>query len=144
MKQRLLIVTLLAITLLLSGCRTEGAGITISNAWARPGFEGGNSAVYFVIENSGDQADSLLMAEATLAEFVELHESKMDSNGMMKMQKQDRVNAPSKDQITFQPGGLHVMLINLTQDLNVGDRFNLTLTFEGAAQVPVDVEVRQP
>jgi copper(I)-binding protein len=35
------------------------------------------------------------------------------------------------------------MLIDLTQELNVGDRFNLTLTFEGAGQVPVDVEVRQ-
>lgn len=142
MRYHWLIIALLAISLLLSGCRTEGAGITISNAWARPGFEGGNSAVYFVIENSGDQSDSLLSATATVAAFVELHESKMDSNGMMKMQKQDRVNAPGKDQIAFQPGGLHVMLINLTQDLNVGDRFNLTLTFEGAGQVPVDVEVR--
>jgi periplasmic copper chaperone A len=143
MRYHWLIIALLAMSLMLSGCRTEGAGITISNAWARPGFEGGNSAVYFVIENSGDQSDSLLSATATVAAFVELHESKMDSNGMMKMQKQDRVNAPGKDQIAFQPGGLHVMLINLTQELNVGDRFNLTLTFEGAGQVPVDVEVRQ-
>jgi len=142
MRYHWLIIALLAMSLLLSGWRTEGAGVTISNAWARPGFEGGNSAVYFVIENSGDQSDSLLSATATVAAFVELHESKMDSNGMMKMQKQDRVNAPGKDQIAFQPGGLHVMLINLTQELNVGDRFNLTLTFEGAGQVPVDVEVR--
>lgn len=144
MKQRLLIVFLLVVILLLSGCRGESGGITISDAWARPGFAGGNSAVYFVIENSGDQDDSLLSAEATVAEFVELHESKMDSSGMMKMQKQDRVNAPQKDQVAFQPGGLHVMLVNLTKDLNVGDRFNLTLTFEKAGQVPVDVEVRQP
>jgi copper(I)-binding protein len=143
-KYWIVIISLLAILLLLSGCRPESAGITISNAWAQPGFEGGNSAVYFVIENSDDQADLLLNAEATVAEFVEVHESKMDSNGMMKMQKQDRVKAPKKDQVAFQPGGLHVMLINLTRDLEVGDHFNLTLTFEEAGLVPVDVEVRQP
>jgi periplasmic copper chaperone A len=144
MKQRLLIVTLLAITLLLSGCRTEGAGITINNAWARPGFEGGTSAVYFVIENSGDQSDSLHSAESTVAAAVELHESMMDSSGTMTMHEQHQIDVPAKDQIAFQPGGLHVMLINLTQDLNVGDRFNLTLSFDRAGLVPVDVQVRQP
>ncbi|MFO7623512.1 MAG: copper chaperone PCu(A)C [Anaerolineales bacterium] len=143
MRHHWLIIALLTISLLLSGCRTEGAGITISNAWARPGFEGGNSAVYFVIENSGVQDDSLHRAEATVAASVELHESMMDSSGTMSMHEQHSISVPAKDQIAFQPGGLHVMLIDLTQDLNVGDRFNLTLTFEGAGQVPVDVEVRQ-
>jgi periplasmic copper chaperone A len=143
MKQLIQIAILMAISLLLSGCRTEGAGITISNAWARPGFVGGTSAIYFVIENSGEQDDSLHSAESTVATSVELHESMMDSSGTMSMHEQHSISVPAKDQIAFQPGGLHVMLIDLTQELNVGDRFNLTLTFEGAGQVPVDVEVRQ-
>jgi len=144
MRQAWLILSLLATIFLLSGCSSQGADITISDAWARPGFTGANSAVYFEIENKSEKDDALLSAQASVAELVELHESKMDSNGMMKMQKQDRVNAPQNKRVTFQPGGLHVMLVNLTQDLKVGDRFKLTLTFENAGEIKVDVEVRQP
>jgi copper(I)-binding protein len=144
MKHGLLITILLLMSFLSSGCGEEISGITVSNAWANPGVEGGNSAVYFVIENSGDQADTLLKAEATIAEFVEVHESNMDSNGMIKKQKRDRVSAPNNANTPFQPGGLHVMLVNLTQDLKVGDHFDLILSFEQAGQVQVDVEVRQP
>ena len=144
MKQPRWIFYLLVMGFLLSSCSSRGADITINDAWARPGFIGGNSAVYFEIENNSEQDDSLLSAQTAVAEFVELHESKMDSTGMMKMQKQDRVNAPQNQLVTFQPGGQHVMLINLTQDLKVGDRFKLTLSFENAGEIEVDVEVRQP
>jgi len=144
MKHGLLIMILLLTSFLSSGCGEEISGITVSDAWAHPGAEGGNSAVYFVIENSSDQADALIKAEAKVAESVEVHESKMDSNGMVKKQKRDRVSAPKNANTPFQPGGLHVMLVNLTQDLNVGDHFNLTLSFEQAGQVQVDAEVKQP
>jgi periplasmic copper chaperone A len=138
-------ITLLAFILFLSACvQPRAGGITISGAWARPGFTGANSAVYFVIENSGEQADTLLSAEASVAQSVQLHESMMDDSGTMSMHEQERVEVPAKDQIAFQPGGLHVMLINLNEDLNAGDRINLTLNFQDAGQVPVDVEVREP
>lgn len=145
MKFRLWMLALFVIPLFLTECAPPPTGgITISGAWARPGFSGGNSAVYFIIENSGEQADSLLSAEANVSQHVQLHESMMDNSGMMSMHEQERVEAPARDQIAFQPGGLHVMLINLNEDLNPGDRFNLVLIFQGAGQVPVDVEVREP
>ena len=145
MKFRLWMLVLFTIPLLLTGCSSPSTGgITISGAWARPGFSGSNSAVYFIIENSGDQADALLRAEASVSQLVQLHQSMMDSSGTMSMHEQERVEAPAKDQIAFQPGGLHVMLVNLNEDLNPGDRFNLTLNFQEAGAVPVDVEVREP
>jgi periplasmic copper chaperone A len=138
-------IVLLVIPFLLANCSSPvPGGITISGAWARPGFVGANSAVYLVIENSGDQDDALLSAEANVAQLVELHESRMDQSGMMSMHEQQRVDVRAKDQVAFQPGGLHVMLINLNGDLNPGDRFNLTLNFQETGQVPVDVEVREP
>jgi periplasmic copper chaperone A len=145
MKFRLWMVALFVVPLLLTRCISPVAGgITISGAWARPSFAGANSAVYFIIENSGDQADSLLSAEANVSQLVELHQSMMDSSGMMSMHEQERVDVPAKDLIAFQPGGLHVMLVNLYEDLRPGDRFNLTLNFQNAGRVPVDVEVREP
>jgi periplasmic copper chaperone A len=145
MKFRIWMIVLLVIPLFLVDCSSPvPGGITISGAWARPGFSGANSAVYLVIENSGNQDDVLLSAEANVAQLVELHESRMDQSGMMSMQEQERIDVRAKDQVAFQPGGLHVMLINLNGDLNPGDRFNLTLNFQETGQVPVDVEVREP
>jgi periplasmic copper chaperone A len=145
MKFRIGMIVLLVIPLFLVDCSSPvPGGITISGAWARPGFSGSNSAVYLVIENSGNQDDALLSAEANVAQLVELHESRMDQSGMMSMQEQERIDVRAKDQVAFQPGGLHVMLINLNGDLNPGDRFNLTLNFQETGQVPVDVEVREP
>jgi periplasmic copper chaperone A len=145
MKIRFWMAFLLVISLLLVGCSFPSAGgITISGAWARPGLAGANGAIYFIIENSGEQADALLSAEANVSQLVQLHQSMMDSSGTMSMHEQERVDVPAKDQVAFQPGGLHVMLINLNEDLNPGDRFHLTLNFQGAGAVPVDVEVRQP
>ena len=145
MKFRLWMIVLLVIPLFLVKCSSPGtAGITISGAWARPGFSGANSAVYLIVENSGDQPDTLLSAQANVAQLVELHESQMDASGTMSMQEQERIDVPAKDQIAFQPGGLHVMLIQLNGDLNPGDHFNLTLNFQTAGQVPVDVEVKEP
>jgi periplasmic copper chaperone A len=145
MKFRIWRIVLLVIPLLLANCSSPvPGGITISGAWARPGFSGANSAIYLVIENSGNQDDVLLSAEASVAQLVELHESRMDQSGMMSMQEQERIDVRAKDQVAFQPGGLHVMLINLNGDLNPGDRFNLTLNFQETGQVPVDVEVREP
>jgi periplasmic copper chaperone A len=144
-KYRRGVLSLLIVILFLSACSTPRAGgITISGAWARPGFSGANSAVYLVIENSGNEDDVLLSAEASVAQLVELHESRMDQSGMMSMEEQERIDVRAKDQVAFQPGGLHVMLINLNEDLNPGDRFNLTLNFQETGQVPVDVEVREP
>jgi periplasmic copper chaperone A len=145
MKFRMWMIVLLVIPLLLVYCSSPvPGGITISGAWARPGFSGANSAVYLIIENSGNQDDVLLSAEASVAQLIELHESQMDQSGMMSMQEQERIDVRAKDQVAFQPGGLHVMLINLNGDLNPGDRFNLTLNFQETGQVPVDVEVREP
>ncbi len=51
---------------------------------------------------------------------------------------------PAGWQVTFEPGGLHVMLIGLHQDLEPGDVFTLTLEFENAGSVDVLIEVQVP
>ena len=68
----------------------------------------------------------------------------MDSNGVMSMKMQKSVPVPAQQEVIFKPGGLHVMLFNLKQDLKVGDTMTLTLNFKEVGDVVIDVPVREP
>jgi len=127
----------------LAAC-TPKQGLTLQSAWARPGLKDGNSAVYFEIQNPLAEEDLLLKAECTAAASTELHISMMDASGNMMMQPQENVPIPAQGQVSFKPGGLHVMLIGLTQDLNVDDTLALTLTFQNAGTLQLEVPVKTP
>jgi copper(I)-binding protein len=135
--------TVLVITLIASAC-ARAPKISIEDAWARPGFQGDNSAVYLTINNSTDQGDGLIGAVSDVANLTEVHLSKMDVEGTMTMERQDLVGIPANKVVELSPGGLHVMLVDLMQDLNVGDTFQLTLNFQRAGDIMVEVEVKQP
>ena len=59
------------------------------------------------------------------------------------MQRQDLVVIPAKDSVELAPGGLHIMLVNLGKDLSVGDTFPVTLEFQRAGDITIEVEVKQ-
>jgi copper(I)-binding protein len=128
---------LLALVLGACGQKT----LSVENAWARPGITGNNSAVYFVINNPTGTEDVLLSASTPAAEGAEMHMSLMDENGVMQMQQQASVPVPARGEVEFQPGSLHVMLINLPQDLNTGETISLTLTFQNAGAIELSVPV---
>jgi hypothetical protein len=64
-------------------------------------------------------------------------------DGNMQMMHQQEVPLPT-GKTEFKPGGLHVMLIGLNQDLNPGDMFSLTLDFVTAGVIPLEVTVSEP
>lgn len=117
------------------------SGYLVSEAWARPGPAGGNSAAYFKLNNPTPEEDRLLGASSPVARSAELHLSEVDANGVASMRRQDFIDIPAGWQLAFAPGGLHVMLIGLTQDLDVGDTFPLALEFEHAGTLEIQVEV---
>jgi copper(I)-binding protein len=105
-------------------------------------MSGTNSAVYFVIMNDGDEADTLIGATSEVASSTEMHETRIE-NDVAQMVPVSRVEVPAYGSIEFKPGGYHVMLIGLTQDLKVGDTFKLTLQFEKSGEVELDVPIQQ-
>jgi copper(I)-binding protein len=126
------------------GNEFQAGMLVIRNVWARPATKAdGLSAVYMVIENTGDQPDRLLHAHCDVAGTVELHETKMEG-GVMKMQPVDGIDIPAKGTVELKPGGLHIMLIGLTRDLNPGDEIGLELHFDKAGHVPVKAIVQKP
>lgn len=60
------------------------------------------------------------------------------------MEPVPRLDIPAGSSVTFEAGGLHVMLTDLTEDIEEGDTVPLTLTFEEAGAVAVTVDVVAP
>lgn len=103
-------------------------------------------AAYFVIHNNGNSADRLLgvSVDAALAGKAELHEHVMQGD-LMKMQHVPSIEVPAGKDLTFAPMAYHVMLFDIKDRslLSDGKQFPLTLHFEKAGDVPVDVTVQK-
>lgn len=138
MKEILIIV--LAIGVLLSGCAAPTTeGVEVRDAWARPASQGGNGAAYLVIRSS--TADELVGVVSDIAEVVEMHESMMNGD-VMQMHHMGSVSLGAGEEVIFEPGGLHIMLIGLKQDLKTGDEFEITLQFKNFQDIKLLVPVR--
>ena len=144
MKSKILIFVLLLATLLVSACGAASGELTIQDAWARPANTGENGAAYFIIENGTASDDSLMSVSSDIATAAEVHMSMGDANGVMSMQMQEAVTIPAGEPVEFKPGGLHVMLVNLTRDLKPGETITLTLNFKETGNVVVEVPVKEP
>ncbi len=119
----------------------KAGSITVEHPWARPASSG-NSAAYFDLENAG-AADRLIGVASDVAGSVEMHSTTIDAQGVGRMVPVQAVDIPAEAQAKFAPGGLHVMLVGLTRPLVQGAEFPMTLTFEKAGAVTVEVAVEK-
>lgn len=115
-------------------------GITINNAYARAtGMAGG---VFMEIVNDSDTDDRLVSASTDVAEKVELHTHIAGADGVMQMVAVPEGFAiAAKQGHALARGGDHVMLMGLTHKLVDGEIVTLTLTFEHAGEVIIEVPV---
>ena len=104
---------------------------------------GPNAAVYFTASNGGDEADRLIGASTDVAASVEIHESAMADDGTMGMAPVDGLDIPAGGELTLEPGGYHLMLVDADR-LDIGDVVQVTLDWEKAGEMTVDVEVVDP
>ena len=117
--------------------------ISVMEAWSRPSpMAAGNGAVYMMLMNKGGQADTLASVSSDIAEVVELHETKMEGDVMKMAPVQGGIKVPAGGSAELKPGGLHVMLINLKEELTPGQKIKLTLNFENSDPIKVEAEVR--
>lgn len=136
----------------------QASDISITGAWARTSpAVATNGAAYFTVTNEGTVDDALVTASAdpAVAAKVELHETVAADapmggdtsttamgTAMMEMRPVDRIDVPAGGTAELKPGGYHVMLLDLVEPLVVGETLELTLTFEGAGEQVVTVEIR--
>ena len=99
-----------------------------------------NGAAYFRVENGGSDAVRIVSVSSPVADRAELHAHEMDG-GVMKMRHLHAVGVPAGETVSFEPGGMHVMLIGLKQALVDGGSFPLVVEFDGAGTIEVTVEI---
>ncbi|WP_396223650.1 copper chaperone PCu(A)C [Gemmatimonas sp.] len=122
---------------------TPRTGRVVSAAWARPADSGATGGAYFTIVNADSVATELVAVTSTAAAAAEVHES-MQHDGMAHMMARAAVPIAPRDSLVMLPGGVHVMLLQLTRALAVGDTVPLTLRFAAGDSLVVRVPVRAP
>jgi copper(I)-binding protein len=139
---------MMAVVMMAAQCgATSPAGsgppqIKVMDPWSRPSpAMAGNGAVYMMLVNEGGADDALISVETDAAEVVELHETKMEGD-VMKMSPVTKVEIPAGGSAALEPGGLHVMLINLQQELVAGEKIRLMLNFETSDPLTIEAEIR--
>lgn len=134
-----------AVTALAAADEYQAGSIRIEQPWVRPTVAGQRAGGgYLSLENRGAAADRLLAASAEgVAARVELHSMSMD-DGVMRMRQVDAIALPPGASVALQPGGYHLMFMELKAPLERGSRHAVTLKFERAGEVRVEFEVRQP
>ncbi len=136
-----LIIGLLLSSVVFAG--TAADAITVSDPYipAMPA-EQPNGLAYMGLTNSSDQDIELVGAEGTVAKALELHTHIM-KDGMMMMKKIDKIDLPAGKTVMLETGGLHVMLIGLTQELKPDTKVTLTLVFKDGSKKQIEVPVRK-
>ena len=120
-----------------------GGPLVIRDAWVRAAPAGGTSAAYMSLSNGRVAPEKLVGASAPdLTDSASLHETSSDASGMTGMTHTESLTIPAGGTVSLEPGGFHIMLVDLKHDLKAGDRVSLVLTLEQAGVITVDAEVR--
>jgi copper(I)-binding protein len=118
------------------------AQTTVKDAWVRSTVaqQKASGAFMHITSASGGK---LVAASSPVAGVVEVHEMAMDGN-VMKMRAVPALDLPAGKAVELKPGGYHVMLMDLKQQLKPGETVALTLTVEGKDGKRETVEIKAP
>ncbi len=136
----------------------NAVALTVRDAWVRAtapqddgadgmdeGRAGSVTGAFMVIENPGDEAEYLVSVtvDESITTTVELHETTLDENDVMRMRPVEQIEVPAEGRAELQPGGYHIMLIDVQRALNPGDTVTLTLDFASGETITVEAAVRE-
>ena len=140
---RLLLTALLIATLPAFSHSFEKGELQIRHPWSRATPPGAKVGVgYLEIRNNGAQPDRLLSASTSVAKRVEMHITEQ-AGEVAKMRQLRAFEVPGRERLALEPGGAHLMLVDLVQPLKKGERFSMTLRFERAGELEVQFEVQE-
>jgi copper(I)-binding protein len=118
------------------------AQVMVSEAWIRATVPQQKSAGAFMRLRSAAPA-TLVAVRSPAAASAEIHQMQMQGQTMT-MHAVDAVALPAGQEVSFGPGGYHVMLFGLKRQLKAGDSVALTLVVEDAARKRSEVNVAVP
>ncbi len=120
-------------------------GIEIGSPWARaPSPATGDGAGFFTLTNKGAASDRLIAAVSPAAGRVEIHAIKVEGSELRMRQLVDGLALSPGATLTLKPRGYHLMLIGLKTPLEQGARITVTLVFEKAGSIDIELVVAAP
>jgi copper(I)-binding protein len=132
----------LATALLLIGAAAQ-AQTTVTDPWIR-GTVPQQKGTGLFAQVTSVHGGRLVAASSPAAGAVEIHEMAMDGNVMRMRPLQGGLELPAGKPVTLKPGGYHVMLMDLKQQLKAGDMVAVTLVIEGSDKQRETVEIKAP
>lgn len=116
--------------------------VRVENAWVRATAPGQKVAGGFM-DLTADADMKLVGGSSPVSKHLELHMMKMEG-GVMVMRPLPEIPLPKGKTVNLQPGGLHLMFIELKQPIKEGDTVPISLTFRNAAGKEQQVQVEAP
>ncbi len=145
MKNLLLLIFSVA---LLTGCTQSEKKVSDSSDteshitnWARPGTKGQMTGGYLTYQNELSVTDTLLSARSAQAGDTQIHETYETEDGLFGMKELKNIVLAPGEELTMKRGGIHVMLMDLNQDLTVSDTVTVFLTFSQKGEVNFQLPV---
>jgi len=135
------IIKILCIAVLLTPIKVI-ASIDADDLWLRESIPGqANGAGFGTIYNHGETDMLLLGGSVAVADDIEVHRH-VHSDGQMRMERMEALVIPAGKSVTLQPGGYHLMLMNLSRPLTTDEEHEVTLYFSDGTSEVVTVKVR--
>ena len=133
-----------ALLLFVVGCGQEHTGdpIVVRDAWIREPPPRSPAAGYLVIENRGGESVALVAVAAEVAERTEIHVMEYKDDRMT-MRRVAKLQIPAGEEVALEPGGTHLMLMELRQPLRDGDEVELVLRFGDGTERRILVPVQK-
>lgn len=135
--------TFVAAALTMAVALPAAADLLIEDAYARssgPSAKAG--AAFFTIRNTNAEDDTLIAVATDIAKLAELHTHIDAGNGVMQMRRvEGGFPVAAGGMHVLQRGGDHVMLMGLTRPMTEGETITVTLTFEKAGEMTVEIPV---
>ncbi len=119
------------------------ASVSVTDPYVRavpPGQK--SSAAFMTLRNDSGTDHAVVSAESSAARIVELH-THVKQGGMMRMRRIEKIAVPAQGETVLKPGGLHVMLIDLNDQLKAGDNVSVTLVFQDGSRKELRAAVRK-
>ena len=141
MNHKSLIRTLLLASVMVTSAWAQN--VSVQSAWARATVQGQKATGAFMTLTS--KTDTTLVGITTsVAGVAEVHEMKMDNNVMQMRALPDGLPLPAGKAVALQPGGFHVMLMELKLPLQKDTTIPLTLRFKDAKGVQSSMDIKVP
>ena len=117
--------------------------ISVDDAYVRTSSKLAKSAAAFMeIRNTSPRGDRLLDVKSEVAKKVELHTHIKGDDGVMKMRRvEDGFFISGNGVLKFERGGDHIMFMGLTQPFVDGEAISLTLIFETAGSIELEIPI---